>query len=167
MSCIRAPSARHKVHLSGYRPGRRDITISSRPNHRLHRTSLEVLKTTGILRAKIYAERPRSNLIPLKIAAINYKMLIAALERNASRNELTCHVNFLFIIPLTLIPTLITEFTFILIMTVMCVPSNYKRKRIGKRALFNIRIARVMESIDANVGHNGTTLAFTSLTTSN
>lgn len=66
MSCIRA-------HLPGTRSTYAGTDLATRYNDlikvvsRLHRTLLEVLKTTGILRAKIYAERPRSNLISSKI----------------------------------------------------------------------------------------------------
>lgn len=66
MSCIRA-------HLPGTRSTYAGTDLTMRYNDlikvvsRLHRTSLEVLKTTGILHVKIYAERPRSNLISSKI----------------------------------------------------------------------------------------------------
>lgn len=66
MSCIRA-------HLPGTRSTYAGTDLTTRYNDlikvvsRLRRTLLEVLKTTGILRAKIYAKRPRSNLISSKI----------------------------------------------------------------------------------------------------
>lgn len=63
MCCTARP--RHKVHLCGYRPGRAIHNDPIKAESRLRHISLEVLKATGISpRAKIYAERSRSYLIP-------------------------------------------------------------------------------------------------------